>query len=115
MKRFVLLLSLCGCLPPRAVSARLLPASLSLQATGELAAERSDTFGAPTERSSQQHDVAWSALLVAVWRDKPSDGPVAFPVPAAAEGWSLDPNGSADPAGSGLSWTTFSIEPGVQP
>jgi hypothetical protein len=115
MKRVVLLLSLCGCLPPRAVSARLLPASLSLQATGELAAERSDTFGAPTERSSQQHDVAWSALLVAVWRDKPSDGPFAFPVPAAAEGWSLDPNGSADPAGSGLSWTTFSIEPGVQP
>jgi hypothetical protein len=115
MKRFVLLLTLCGCLPPRTVSARLLPSALSLQAQGELAAERSNAVGTPTARSGRQDDAAWSALLVAVWRDRPSDAPLAFLVPPAAEGWSLDPNGSADPAGSGLSWTTYSIEPGAQP
>ncbi len=122
MKRFVLLLTLCGCLPPRAVSARLLPAALSLQARGELAAEQADTVGIPTARSSWQHDAAWSALLVAVWRDRPSDTPfallvppVALLVPPVAQGWTLDPNGSADPAGSGLSWTMQGIYPGGQP
>jgi hypothetical protein len=115
MKRFVLLLTLCGCLPPRTVSARLLPTSLSLQARGELEAERSHTTGAPTRRSIWRDDAAWSALLVAVWRDRPSDAPLAFLVPPAAEGWSLDPNGSADPAGSGLSWTVQGIYPGAQP
>lgn len=115
MKRFVLLLTLCGCLPPRTVSARLIPASVSLQAQGEFAAERSDAVGTPTARSGRQDDAAWSALLVAVWRDRPSGAPLAVLVPAAAEGWSLDPNGSADPAGSGLSWTVQSIYPGAQP
>ena len=115
MKRFVLLLTLCGCLPPRTVSARLLPASLSLQARGELAAERFDAVGTATARSGRQDDTAWSALLVAVWRDRPSEAPFAFLVLPAAEGWSLDPNGSADPAGSGLSWTMQGIYPGAQP
>ncbi len=115
MKRFVLLLTLCGCLPPRTVSARLLPASLSLQARGELAAERSDAVGTPTARSGRQDDTAWSALLVAVWSDRPQQSDPLWSPPRGAEGWTLDPNGSADPAGSGLSWTMQGIYPGAQP
>ena len=115
MKRFVLLLTLCGCLPPRTVSARLLPAALSLQARGEFAAEQANAVGIPTARSGWQDDAAWSALLVAVWRDRPSDVPFASLVPPHAEVWTLDPNGSADPAGSGLSWTMQGIYPGAQP
>jgi hypothetical protein len=115
MKRFVLLLTLCGCLPPRTVSARLLPASLSLQARGELATERTHATGSPTTRSGWDDDAAWSALLVAVWRDRPSDVPFASLAPPDAAAWMLDPNGSADPAGSGLSWTMQGIYPGAQP
>ncbi len=115
MKRFVLLLTLCGCLPPSAVSARLLPAALSLQARGEFASEQGNAVGTPTARSGWQDGAAWSALLVAVWRDSPSGTPFALLVPPAAEGWSLDPNGSADPAGSGLSWTVQGIYPEAQP
>ena len=115
MKRFVLLLTLCGCLPPRTVSARLLPAALSLQARGEFASEQANAGGTPTARSGWQDDAAWSALLVAVWCDRPSGTPFALLIPSAAEGWTLDPNGSADPAGSGLSWTVQGIYPEAQP
>lgn len=115
MKRFVILLALCGCLPTRATTARLLPSSLSLQARGELAAEQANAVGAPTARSGWQDEAAWSALLVAVWSDRPSDLPFALLVPPVAAGWTLDPNGSADPAGSGLSWTMQGIYPGAQP
>lgn len=115
MKRFVLLLTLCGCLPPRTVSARLLPAALSLQARGEFASEQANAVGTPTARSGWQDNAAWSALLVGIWRDRPSGTPFALLVPSAAEGWTLDPNGSADPAGSGLSWTMQGIYPGAQP
>lgn len=115
MTRFVLLLALSGCLPPRTVSTRLLPASLSLQARGELATERNHAVGSPTTRSGWNDDAAWSALLVAVWRDRPSDVPFASLVPPHAEVWTLDPNGSADPAGSGLFWTMQGIYPGAQP
>jgi hypothetical protein len=115
MKRFFILLALCGCLSPRAKTARLLPSSLSLRAQGELAAERSDAVGAPNARSGHQDEAAWSALLVAVWRDQPDGSAPFVPALLGTQGWSLDPNGSADPAGSGLSWTTYSIEPGAQP
>ena len=115
MKRFVLLLTLCGCLPPRTVSARLLPASLSLQARGELEAERSHTTGAPTRRSSWRDDAAWSALLVAVWSDRPQPQAPPWPPTRSGDAWTLDPNGSADPAGSGLSWTVQGSYPGAQP
>lgn len=115
MKRFVLLLTLCGCLPPRTVPARLLPAALSLQARGEFAAEQANAVGTPTRRSGWQDDAAWSALLVAVWRDRTSDHLFALLVPPDAAGWTLDPNGSSDPAGSGLSWTMQGVYLGGQP
>lgn len=115
MKRFVILLALCGCLPTRATTAGLLPSSLSLQAQGELAAARSDAVGAPTARSGRQDEAAWSALLVAVWRDRPAGSPPSLVAPPVAQGWTLDPNGSADPAGSGMPWATESMNLGGQP
>lgn len=115
MKRFVLLLTLCGCLPPRAATGRLLPSSLSLRTQGEFASERTGATGAPTTRSGWSDDDAWSALLVAVWRDRPGGSPPSLVAPPTAEVWTLDPLGSADPAGSGLPWALPSTERGAAP